>query len=197
MELHLDVDAAVAEYIEETGLAGHLSTFLSQVIFSRVFSCLQKLHYTVYSFLCTYCTSKTWPLKEIEIVPSIDQMRSLIHCTAKIVYRISETNIPRNETAWPQSQFLHSCFCEWFICPTIVCLFCCRKICRPILGIYCINRSQIHECGNWDWGRAVSFLRVHKSDFLCSVHIWYNIFGSECPFPIGQADLYASARSDS
>jgi len=33
MELHLDVDAAVAEYIEETGLAGHLSTFLSQVIF--------------------------------------------------------------------------------------------------------------------------------------------------------------------
>jgi hypothetical protein len=43
MELHLDVDAAVAEYIEETGLAGHLSTFLSQVIFSRIFSWLQKV----------------------------------------------------------------------------------------------------------------------------------------------------------
>ena len=104
MELHLDVDAAVAEYIEETGLAGHLSAFLSQVPFSRVFSCLQKLHYTVYSFLCTYCTSKTWPLKEIEIVPSINHLRNVIHCT---VFRKFETDIPRNGTARPQSQFLH------------------------------------------------------------------------------------------
>ncbi len=32
-----------------------------------------------------------------------------------------------------------------------------------------INPSQKHECGNWDCGRAVSFLRVHTSDFLCSV----------------------------
>ncbi len=79
-----------------------------------------------------------------------------------------------------------------YIFPRSFCLFCCREICRPILGIYCIKRSQIHECGNWDWGRAVSFLRVHKSYFLCSVHIWCNIFGSECPFPVGQADLYTN-----
>ncbi len=26
-----------------------------------------------------------------------------------------ETNIPRNETAWPRSQLLHSCICEQFI----------------------------------------------------------------------------------
>jgi hypothetical protein len=36
-------------------------------------------------------------------------------------------------------------------------------------GNMCINPSQIHVWGNWDWGRAVSFLRVHNSDFLCSV----------------------------
>ncbi len=24
-----------------------------------------------------------------------------------------------------------------------------EEICGPILGIYCINRSQTHECGNW------------------------------------------------
>jgi hypothetical protein len=29
--------------------------------------------------------------------------------------------------------------------------------------------AQKHECSNWDWSRAVSFLGVHKSDFLCSV----------------------------
>ena len=31
MELHLDVDGGVAEYIEESGLADQLSSFLSQV----------------------------------------------------------------------------------------------------------------------------------------------------------------------
>ena len=32
-----------------------------------------------------------------------------------------------------------------------------------------INRSQTHECGNWDWGRAIPFLGIPKWDFLCSV----------------------------
>jgi hypothetical protein len=31
-----------------------------------------------------------------------------------------------------------------------------------------VYRSQTHECGNWDWGRAVLFLGIHKSKFLCS-----------------------------
>jgi hypothetical protein len=30
-----------------------------------------------------------------------------------------------------------------------------------------VNRSQIHECQNY--GRAVSFLGMHKSDLVCSV----------------------------
>jgi hypothetical protein len=28
-----------------------------------------------------------------------------------------------------------------------------------------IKRSQIHESRNWEQERAVSFLRIHKSDF--------------------------------
>ncbi len=55
-----------------------------------------------------------------------------------------------------------------------VCLFCCRKIGGPIVEILYINRSQKHECGNWDWGCAVSFLGANKSDFLCSADA--NIF---------------------
>jgi hypothetical protein len=31
-----------------------------------------------------------------------------------------------------------------------------------------INRSEIHECGNWERNRAVSFLGIHKSNLLCS-----------------------------
>ncbi len=45
-------------------------------------------------------------------------------------------NIPRHETARPQSQFLHSCFCDRFIFPRLVCLFCCRKTGGPIVEIY-------------------------------------------------------------
>ncbi len=38
-----------------------------------------------------------------------------------------------------------------------------------------INRLQIYECGHWDWGRAVSFLGVHKSYFLCSEVRLYSV----------------------
>jgi hypothetical protein len=39
------------------------------------------------------------------------------------------------------------------------------------LGEY-INRSQIHECRNWERGRAVSFLGKRNSDFRYSVVGW-------------------------
>ncbi len=32
-----------------------------------------------------------------------------------------------------------------------------------------INRSYTHECRNWDWGRAIPFLGINKSKFLCCV----------------------------
>ncbi len=31
-----------------------------------------------------------------------------------------------------------------------------------------INRSQTHECGNWNWGREIPFLGIRKWDFRCS-----------------------------
>jgi hypothetical protein len=29
------------------------------------------------------------------------------------------------------------------------------------------NRSQTHECGNWDWDRAIPRKGIHKWDFRC------------------------------
>jgi hypothetical protein len=48
-----------------------------------------------------------------------------------------------------------------------------------------INRSQTHECGNWDCGHAVPFLVIHKSDFRCSADLecQYFVF-SMWPDPI-------------
>ncbi len=42
-----------------------------------------------------------------------------------------------------------------------------------------INRSQIHECRNWDWGRAIPRKGIHNGYFLCSV--WTRIL---CPGPV-------------
>ncbi len=35
-----------------------------------------------------------------------------------------------------------------------------------------INGSQTHECGNWDWGRAIPRKGIHKWNFSCSVVYW-------------------------
>jgi hypothetical protein len=50
--------------------------------------------------------------------------------------------------------FVSDLYC---IFPRSICLFCCRKIYGPILGIYCINRSHTNECGNWDGTEAAQF----------------------------------------
>ncbi len=62
----------------------------------------------------------------------------------------------------PISTFM--CLRAIYIYPRLVCLFC-RKICGPILWIQYINRSQRHECGNWNWGRTLPVLGIQKWDF--------------------------------
>ncbi len=70
-------------------------------------------------------------------------------CTAKTQSRKFETNIPRKGIAQPQSQFLHSCVFERFIYIPF-CLFCCRKICGPFLGIYkSLTDTWMWELGLW------------------------------------------------
>ncbi len=67
-----------------------------------------------------------------------NKKKTLCLYTAKTVYRKFKTKVPRNETAWPQSQFLytHVGASDLYI-PTIrLPIFCCRKIGGPNVGIY-------------------------------------------------------------
>jgi hypothetical protein len=61
--------------------------------------------------------------------------------------------------------------CLWAICifPRSICLFCCRKYLDRSWEY--INRSQTHECENWDWGRAILRKGIHKWDFPCSAGV--------------------------
>ncbi len=106
--------------------------------------------------------------KRIRVLLSFPKLRE--NYTAKPQYRKFETNIPRIGIARPQSQFPHLlvCVCERFI-------YSHDRSTYSAAGKYMdrsweyIKRSQTHEWGNWDWGRAISFLGIHKWDFLCSV----------------------------
>ncbi len=72
--------------------------------------------------------------------------RRVKSCT---VTKKSDLCIPRIETVWPRSQFLHSCICERFI------FF--RDGSASLVAAKqadqsweYINLSQLHECGNWE-----------------------------------------------
>ncbi len=75
--------------------------------------------------------------------------------------------ISKTELLCSVSQFLHSYVCERFI-------YFQDQSAYSALGKYVdryweyINRSQTHECGNWDCGRAISRKGIQKWDFRCS-----------------------------
>jgi hypothetical protein len=72
-----------------------------------------------------------------------------LYYTAKTQYRKFDTNIPRKGIVRPQSQFPHLCVCERFI-------YSHNRSAYSVIGNYVdqsweyTNRSQKHECGNWD-----------------------------------------------
>ncbi len=77
-----------------------------------------------------------------------------------------ETNIPRKGIARPQSQFPpsnESVSDLYMYYHRRSPFFCCRKYVNRSWEY--INRSQTHEGGNWDWGRAILFLGIFVSNF--------------------------------
>jgi hypothetical protein len=54
--------------------------------------------------------------------------------------------------------------------PGSVCLFCSRKYVDRCWEYK--NQSQTHECGNWDWSRAIPRKGIHICDFRYSGARW-------------------------
>jgi hypothetical protein len=94
--------------------------------------------------------------------------RLYVHCNDRIPKIRNKYSQKSNRTASvPISTF--TCLWAIYIFPRSVCLFCCRKICGPIQGIY----KSLTDTWMWkfDCGRALPFLGIHKWDFGCSV-LW-------------------------
>ncbi len=101
----------------------------------------------------------------------------------------SDLCIPRNETArasFPISTFMFL----WaiYIFPRSVHLFCCSKIGRSIVEI--INRSQTHECWNWEH-RPRSFISRNIC-FKISVKCLWPEFYIDCAQDVQVIGFYES-----
>jgi hypothetical protein len=82
------------------------------------------------------------------------------------IYYISSPSdlcILRNETVWPQSQFLHSCICVRFIYSQDRSAYLAAEIAHRYMNVE-TGRQNIIILFWKKRGRTVSFLRIHKSE---------------------------------
>ncbi len=86
----------------------------------------------------------------------------------------SDNCIPRNETVRPhyfQNRIIMVCLpISTFMYLWAIYIFP-QSVCLGSMWDN-INRSKTHECGNWERGRAVSFLRKYVLNFWYSVISW-------------------------
>ncbi len=83
---------------------------------------------------------------------------------------LQRTNTENSKHIFPEKELrpISTFMCLWAISifPQSICLFCCRKICGPILRIY----KSLTDTWMWKLGLGAQFPeRIHKWDFRCSV----------------------------
>jgi hypothetical protein len=129
------------------------------------------LHEKKCSYVCMYATFSecTWFCGTFLLAGYVSKTQdsSSVRTARKIPFMYCFLGIAR-----PQSQFPHSCVCEQFLNIARIGplhIFPAAEYKADRWWEY-INRSQTHECGNWDCGRAIPFLGIFVSNF------WYWFF---------------------
>ncbi len=99
------------------------------------------------------------------LLKSVSGLGRLLYSTISVLQGKCHLYIPFLKIARPQSQFPHSCVCERFIYSQDRSIYFLQQNWQIGRGNIYINCSHTHECGNWDCGRAIPFLRIFVSNF--------------------------------
>ncbi len=111
-----------------------------------------------------------------QYIGAADTVPPVYWCCAMQLHPLQRPNTENWKQKFPEKELrglspnfhIHVSVCLWLS----VCLFCYREICGRSWEY--MNRSQTHECGNRDWGRAILFLGIHKWEFSlqCPTYWW-------------------------
>ncbi len=82
------------------------------------------------------------------------------------ILKIWNKNSQKRNCAASVPMFTFKCLWVIYILPGSFCLFSSRKIHYVEQFWEYLKRSQTQECGNWDGGRAISCLEIHKWIFV-------------------------------
>ncbi len=112
-------------------------------------------------------TSQALSSRRSSRTTSLPGSGTTVHCKEPVA-KIRNKNFQERNCGL-RSQFLHSFFCERFIYSSDRSAYSAAgKLLQGRTWEY-IYHSQTHECGNWEWGRAIPCLGIHKFKFLRSV----------------------------
>ncbi len=125
---------------------------------------LNKNHYIHLSFLITICLLGT--RNTLYVYHAINMVWLCVHCKEPIP-KIGNKYSQKKNCAATVSISTFMCLWAIYVQDRSAYSIPLHEICGPILEY--INRSQTHQCGNLDWGRAILIKGIHKCDFLCSV----------------------------
>ncbi len=98
---------------------------------------------------------------------------------------LQRTNTENSKQIFPEKELrghspnfhIHvTIMCLWanYIFPPSICLFCCRKYVDRSWEYK--NRSQTHECRNWDLDRTIPRKGIHICDFCWSAYVFAVFF---------------------
>jgi hypothetical protein len=111
-------------------------------------------------------TGPALPLRTAKLSPNNSVNRyAAPHCKEPIPQNRNKYSQKRNCVA---KVLISTCMCLWakYIFPRSICQSCCRKYVDRSWEY--INRSQTHECRNWDLGCSIPRKGIHLLDFICS-----------------------------